>query len=71
MPKGATITTAQIQNGDLCLWAMVDTEEAMAWRCIRVISTGHEIGESEELAYIGTVQMAGGALVFHVFELFE
>lgn len=31
--------------------------------------TGHTIQDADRLEYIGTIQMCGGALVFHVFKV--
>jgi len=71
MPEGADILTVQVQNGYPCIWAMVDTEREHNWREIRVVGTGHKIGEYENLRYIGTFQLEADALVFHVFEVLD
>lgn len=68
LPIEAQILTAQMQGDALCIWAIVDeaatdTEE----RTIEVFGTGHPMGQVFR-QYIGTVQMQGGALVWHVFE---
>lgn len=36
---------------------------------IRIFGTGHTIQDADRLEYIGTIQMCGGALVFHVFKV--
>lgn len=70
MPIGSRILAIQMQRGVPCLWATVDPEEEKKEkRFIRVVGTGHEL--SEYIAYIGTYQMADGALVWHVFETKE
>ena len=52
------------------LWAMVDTEEnSKEDRYIRIYGTGHEISNAGNLKYISTIQMMGGSLVLHVFEV--
>lgn len=66
MPEGAEILTAQIQNGVLCLWAIVDTSKPETTRVIEIIGTGHEIQKGER-KYIGTVYPDNG-LVWHIFE---
>jgi hypothetical protein len=68
MPTGAKILSVQCQRGMLCLWAEVDPAEPPSPRIIQVVGTGHEFKESDKLAFIGTAQMAGGDLVWHVFE---
>lgn len=67
MPKHAKILCVQSQNGTPCLWAEVDTDQSTETRTFYVHGTGHEL-ESGVLVYIGTVQLHGGALVFHVYE---
>lgn len=69
LPAGARILSAQVQRGQICLWASVDREEKrIEPRTFRIIGTGHPVPDLGELAYIATVQFDGGALIFHVFE---
>lgn len=69
MPVGAKILTVQVQNGNPCIWAMVDPEALTEEVTIRVHGTGHTIYDSSNLEYIGTFQsMYGVNLVFHVFK---
>lgn len=68
LPINGEILTAQMQGDTLCLWAKVDenitgTEE----RIIEVFGTGHPMSDDHR-RYIGTTQMHGGALIWHVFE---
>jgi hypothetical protein len=67
IPKGSQWLTLQMQLGVPCLWAKVDTENEMENRTIIMYGTGHLIKE-EALVYLGTFQLMGGTLVFHVFE---
>ena len=79
MPVGAKILTAQTQGSGfvpetLCLWAMVNPRSAddVEDRFIEIVGTGHPFQVDDlERVYIGSVQMAGGSLVFHVFEFVE
>lgn len=68
MPIGAKLLDAQMQNGNLCLWALVDTAANKEKRSIAIYGTGNpmpdEVGE-----YIATFQTMGGAFVGHVFDL--
>ncbi len=64
--EDAQILYAGEQNGDLFLWARVNTDFDTELRTIQVYGTGHEVNEFD-LGYISTVQMQNG-LVFHVFE---
>lgn len=67
MPVGAEILTVQIQAGEPCLWARVDTEQLVEPRNIAIHGTGHEVPDTTR-KHIGTYQMADGDLIFHVFE---
>lgn len=67
LPNGANILTVQVQGGIPCLWALVDPEEQNSRVKIRIFGTGHVIEDQDELKYIGTYQLNGGGLVFHVF----
>lgn len=70
MPANARILTAQCQTDTLCLWALVDPEQAPVTRTFRVAGTGQTIPPDSFRNYIGSAQMFGGALVWHVFEEF-
>ncbi len=65
--EGARILSVQMQDGKLCLWAMIRPDRPEERMVINVIGTGHpiDIGEDEDLQHLGTVQQ--GALVWHVF----
>lgn len=68
--KGAEILTVQTQHGIPQLWAVVDPQAEKEVRAIRIVGTGHFLGEElTRRGYIGTFQIAGGSLVFHVFEV--
>ena len=67
IPAGAEILCVQVQNGQACLWALVNADAPPARRGIFIHGTGHEVNRLAG-KYIGTFQLMGGALVFHVFE---
>lgn len=69
MPFGAEIFCVQMQNGHPTIWAAVDEMNSLTQRTIAIAGTGHELGETAKGKYIGTVQMDGGSLVWHVFDL--
>lgn len=56
----------QVQNGMPCIWMAVDSK----WKCakvrVRTFGTGHE-DITPDMDYVGTYQLHGGDLVFHVF----
>lgn len=68
LPSGAEVLCAKVQNGDICIWALVDPaiRDADARRFL-VVGTGQELPE-QELKYIDTVLLEQGQWVFHVFE---
>ena len=69
MPKDAEILTVQAQRGCIGIWAIVNSEETeIVRRTIIIKGTGHPINPEYNLKYIGTFQIYGGELVFHVFE---
>lgn len=68
IPRDGKILTVQVQGGQPCLWVLVDPDNDPEDRHIEVFGTGHPISDDER-DYIGTFQMHGGALIFHVFEL--
>lgn len=67
IPKGAQLLAVQTQSDKPCLWALVDPNAEKEKRCFEVFGTGHVIN-SNNREYIGTYQLNGGNLVFHVFE---
>lgn len=68
MPKGAEILYLGTDQGVLCIWARVDTEEQREDRHFRIAGTGHSL-EPNVGKYLGTFFLAGAAFVFHVFEI--
>lgn len=68
MPIGARPLTVQVQGPDVQMWALVDPDAPAESREFVVVGTGFEpmtdVGQ-----HVGTFQLHGGALVFHVFEV--
>lgn len=67
LPKGAQLLTAQVQHGIPRVWALVDPTAPAEPRRLYVYGTGHPT-QSGSQRYLGTMQLSGGMLVFHVFE---
>lgn len=67
MPDGAKVLTVQVQHGTPCIWAECDTEAEKEKRWFRTFGTGHPMPDKPG-EYIGTYQLNGGDLVFHVFD---
>lgn len=69
LPGYYQVLCVQVQNGKPCLWAAVDPSYPGRNKGIRIIGTGHQFSDYEDLEYISTFQLEDGALVFHVFEV--
>lgn len=67
MPQGAEILTVQVQGETPCVWAKVDPNLAKEARKFFIVGTGKTFPEGAA-EYIGTFQMNGGALVWHLYE---
>ena len=69
LPKDAKILSVQEQNGQPCLWVLVDDQESVhEERKFRLAGTGHPIKE-KNFVFLGTFQLYGGSFVGHLFEL--
>lgn len=71
MPKGAKILSVQVQHDNVCMWVELEgTETNFETRIIETFGTGQVMDEKKR-EFIGTFQLHGGTLVFHVYELLE
>lgn len=68
MPANARLLTVQLQARAACVWAIVDPEARRVQRRFYVRGTGHPMDKSFAAPYVGTFQMLGGTLAFHVFD---
>lgn len=68
MPTGAKLLTVQTQGGEPCLWALVEDADPKVARKLAIRGTGHNADSLDGAAYVGTFQVMGGALVFHLFD---
>lgn len=74
MPRNARPLSVQVQHNDVCMWALVDPTAPVVRREFRVFGTGHPVdlsGGSQTGAFVGTFQVYGGDLVFHLFDYGE
>ena len=68
MPRSAQILCVQVQAGLPCIWALIrEIDGPTIDRTYTTYGTGHQ-HEAITGRYVGTYQLDGGALVFHVFE---
>lgn len=70
MPKDAEILSAQFQRGKICIWACVRPWKETEQRQFHIYGTGEQM-HIPEGDYIGTVQAAGGDLVWHIYDVTE
>lgn len=70
MPSNAKILKVDEQYGDICVWALVDTDNAPETRTFQLFGTGHEIpvDAASGFVHVGSVMLLSGRLVLHVFE---
>ena len=71
MPKGAQLLSIQFQDEQLCAWALVDPDENLETRKLRIIGTGHPVFDDdlEDTEFFTTVQVVFQEqnLVWHIF----
>jgi len=66
IPEGAKGLSVQWKKDKLCLWCLVDQNNITETREVAIYGTGHDLPEKFG-DYVGTFQMYGGNLIFHVF----
>lgn len=70
MPSLSEILTVQMQGKRPCLWARVYDDAPMVKRKFELFGTGHKMPRIDQRRdYVGTFQVLGGQLIFHLFEL--
>ena len=69
MPMDAEILAFQVQHEVPCIWAKVDTRRQSETISFKMFGTGHPMEDTDTLKYIGTAQMSGGSLVWHLFKV--
>lgn len=70
IPYEAKILSVQAQHNEIVLYALVRTGEPLKERLeVAVYGTGHDIPSAiaEKYTFLGTVPLANGNLMFHVF----
>lgn len=69
--KNAEILTLQTQQGQPCLWALVDPKEETVEKTFEIYGTGHSIDNNptNKRKYVGSFQIFNQALIFHMFEI--
>lgn len=73
MPKKHKIVHVAVQNNVPCMWAQVGPYPTLAEEVdnaefnFRLVGTGHPIPDIDQLEHVGSFQLHGGALVFHLY----
>lgn len=65
---GAKILKIGLQHGVIHAWFLLDDEQPVETRTIRIYGTGHEVSPLKQ-TYLDTVFVAEDQLVFHIFEI--
>ena len=68
MPEYTEILSVQLQQGNAKIWALVDQYAKEVPRRFCVFLTGAEIEKPDDMKFLATIQLHGGAIVLHVFE---
>ena len=71
LPQGAEVLSVQVQEGSPYIWACVNPSAKSEPRQFRLYGTGHPIEGDYLLKFVGTFQLFGGRLVYHLFEEVE
>lgn len=67
--KGAEPISVMVQHNKVQMWALVDPDELRyESKYFRLAGTGHNITQTIK-CHVGSFQLEGGSLVFHVFEV--
>lgn len=66
IPFGYRLLDIQVQDNNLCLWAIVDLDNILQEVKIIILGTGCDYPDDTQLQYLKTVQQ--GICVWHIFE---
>lgn len=61
------LSVAEQYPGQVAIWYRCGTDQPMMPRTIFVVGTGHPAPDDEDIKFVGTVLLARGQLVFHIF----
>lgn len=70
IPSAARILCAKVQEDGVYIWVLVSVDAERVERTFRILKTGETSNNAPgELHYIDTILLAGGKLVYHIFEV--
>ena len=67
LPANSTILSLQTQSGIPCIWVWMDVGKKTEVEVILYTIPTGQVTDLENAKFLGTYQLAEGALVFHVF----
>lgn len=68
VPVGAEFLSVQVQHGQPCIWAKVNTQENVIVRAkVVIVGTGHPANHTDGMMFLGTYQLHDSNFVGHVF----
>jgi hypothetical protein len=70
LPFISQFLSVKVQNGAICLWALVEDTNHIVDRRVLLIGTGHPVPE-DGVSYIDTVLLHDDSLVLHAFEVLQ
>lgn len=68
VPENYAICDIQNQGDKIVMWCVIDIHAKLVKRHFKIIGTGHQITDIENLFFLRTVKMPNG-LVWHIFEV--
>lgn len=69
LPAGAQILSADLQQGELKLWVLVNPKETInVSHNLKLAGTGHNINDII-IKFIDTIQFYNGSVIMHLFEV--
>lgn len=71
IPKGGKALAVQTQFNMPHLWVLVDINAPLEIRSFRLLGTGHQHDDLDNLHYIGSFQLDDGEFVGHLFEVLD
>lgn len=69
VPKDAKFLSVQVQESQPVVWFEVDPRKPKEKRRLAIVGTGWDNSVYPNYEYLGTFQVMGGALIFHLYEI--
>lgn len=69
LPEVNRVLKVDVQLNRPMLWVLVDPTRKTEPSKFRLAGTGHEIADGDYNEYIGSFQLSGGSLIFHLFRI--